>query len=432
MKTNAVTKDLCSFIAASPTSFHAVAEAERRLKDAGYKSWTPDAPAAFGEKLYYAPSATCLFAFAIGGKPAKNKGLKLRLAGAHTDSPCLHIKPDPDMSNKQYLRLNVDVYGGPIVNTWLDRPLSIAGRIAVKDEKTKKPVIRLFDAKDPVLSIPNLAIHMNREVNKGVELNRQTDILPLLGLSENGTDTKGTFVKFLAGKLKCKPENIIDFDLFVYNTEAASIQGLNGEFLTSPRLDDLTSCHALLEAMKETPAAGTLNIAAFYNNEEIGSNTANGADSRTLPMVLENLYDALSLSHSTLNADILNGTLLSLDVAHALHPNMTGKYDPQVFALMGDGVVFKLNSCQKYINDLEVLAELEVLCETKKIPYKKFVNRSDVAGGGTIGNMLASWLPMKGLDMGVPILSMHSSRETMGVTDQDALVKLLCAFFGSK
>lgn len=433
MKNNSTVKDLCSYIAASPTSFHAVAETERRLEAAGFKAWTPDAAAAFGDRLYYAPSSTCLFAFAIGKKPAgKGKGLKLRLAGAHTDSPCLHIKPNPDMSNKQYLRLNVDVYGGPIVNTWLDRPLSIAGRVAVKEAKTGKPVMKLFDAKDPVLSIPNLAIHMNRDVNKGVELNRQTDILPLLGLASDGSDSNGAFVRFIAGKMKCKPEDIIDFDLFIYNTEAAAVQGINGEFLSSPRLDDLTSCHALLEAMKETPAAGTLNIAAFYNNEEIGSNTANGADSRTLPMVLENLYEALKLSHSTLNADILNGTLLSLDVAHALHPNMTGKYDPSVYALMGDGVVFKLNSCQRYINDLEVLAELEVLCEKAKIPYKKFVNRSDIAGGGTIGNMLASWLPMKGLDMGVPILAMHSSRETMGITDQDALIKLLCAFFSSK
>ena len=184
-----------------------------------------------------------------------------------------------------------------------------------------------------------------------------------------------------------------------------------------------------MTGITEKPAKGSLNIAAFFNNEEVGSLSANGADSRILPMLLESIYEALGRSRSSLNADILGGTLLSLDVAHALHPNMTGKYDPTNFALMGDGVVFKLNSNQKYINDLSVLAELEVLCEKNSIPFKRFVNRSDVAGGGTIGNMLASWLPMPGLDLGLPILAMHSARETMGTKDQEALIKLLTAFF---
>lgn len=430
MKKTAITTDLAGLIAASPTPYHAVTEITKRLEAAGFKSWTPDEPANFGDKLYYAPSAVSIYAFSIGKKTAKTKNLKINLGGAHIDAPCLHIKPNPDMPNKQYLRLNVDVYGGAIVNTWLDRPLSIAGAVAVKNPKTGKAELKQFDAKEPILAIPNLAIHFNRDVNKGVELNRQNDILPLLGLSKNGEDTSGAFTRFLAKQLKCKPEDIIDCDLYIYNPEAATVQGINDEFLSSPRLDDLTSVHALIEGIKAAPAAGTLNVAAFLNNEEIGSRTANGADSRMLPMLLENLYEALGLSHSALNADIIKGTLISLDVAHAYHPNMTGKYDPTNYALMGDGIMLKLNSNQKYINDLQVLADIELLCQENSIPYRKFVNRSDVAGGGTLGNIMASWLPMPGLDIGVPILAMHSAREMMGCADQEALVKLLTVFYG--
>ena len=426
MKKNTVINDLSSFITASPSPFQAVAEGIRRLEGAGFRSYTPGDAVSYGDKLYFSASGVSLFAFNIGDKPAGKKGLKINLAGAHIDSPCIHIKPNPEMKNKGYLRLNADVYGGPIVNTWLDRPLSIAGCVAVKD-KAGKVSLELFDAKAPVVTIPNLAIHMNREVNKGVELNRQTDILPLIGLSDE--KAQGEFTAYLAKQLKVATGDIVDFDLYIYNFEQPCLVGIDNEFFSAPRLDDLTSAHALLAGIAEKPAKGTLNVAAFFNNEEVGSLSANGADSRILPMLLESIYEALGRSRSSLNADILGGTLLSLDVAHALHPNMTGKYDPTNFALMGDGVVFKLNSNQKYINDLSVLAKLEVLCEKNGIPYKRFVNRSDVAGGGTIGNVLASWLPMPGLDLGLPILAMHSARETMGTNDQEALIKLLIAFF---
>lgn len=425
MKKNTVISDLSSFIQASPSPYHAVAEGIKRLEASGFKAWEPGCPVSFGDRFYYADKKLSLFAFNIGAKPAAKSGLKLKLAGAHIDSPCIHIKPNPDMKCKEYLRLNADVYGGAIVNTWLDRPLSIAGSVAVEGKSGAELV--LFDAKEPIVTIPNLAIHMNREVNKGVELNRQTDILPLIGLSAK--DSGNEFVAYIAKKMKVKPEDIVDFDLYIYSAEEPNISGLNGEFFCAPRLDDLTSAHALLSGISVTPQKGCLNVAAFFNNEEVGSLTANGADSRVLPMLLESIYESLSLCLSTLNADILRGTLLSLDVAHAYHPNMNSKYDPTNFALTGDGVVFKLNSNQKYLNDLQVLADLELLCKKNGIPYKRFVNRSDVAGGGTIGNMLASWLPMAGLDLGLPILAMHSARETMGTADQEALIALLTAFF---
>lgn len=418
-------KKLAAYIKESPTAYHAVAAGIKRLEAAGFAEWSPLASETVkpGAKFWYSPYPTCLFAFVIGTK----EGM-LKLAGAHTDSPCFHIKPNPDCPQQLYLRLNTDIYGGPIHNSWLDRPLSIAGSVALRDGENAVPKLELVDLKAPVLTIPNLAIHMNRDANKGHEWNPQTELLPLLGMKDE-KDKDAGFVKFLAKKLKVKAEDILDFDLFVYNTEDALFQGMNEEFLSAPRLDNLTSCFALIEAMTKLEDADGINVIALYDNEEIGSLTARGADSRTLPMLLENIYEALGKSRSEMNADILAGTLLSVDVAHALHPNFVGKNDPTNFALMNEGVVFKLNSNQKYINNLETLARLELLCEKEQIPYKKYVNRSDVAGGGTIGNRMASHLPMCGLDMGVPLLAMHSAREMMGVKDQEALERLVREFF---
>ena len=418
-------KKLADYIKESPTAYHAVAAGIKRLSAAGFIEWSPMAAEAVkpGAKFWYSPYPTCLFAFVIG----KNKGM-LKLAGAHTDSPCFHIKPNPDCPQQLYLRLNTDVYGGPIYNSWLDRPLSIAGSVALRDGDTAIPKLRLVDLKAPVLTIPNLAIHMNHDANKGHEWNPQTELLPLLGMKDEKDQDAG-FVKFLAKKLKVKVSDILDFDLFVYNTEDALLQGMNEEFLSAPRLDNLTSCFALLEGLCNAEEPDGISVIALYDNEEVGSLTARGADSRTLPMLLENIYEALGKSRSEMNADILAGTLLSVDVAHAMHPNFVGKNDPTNFACLNEGVVFKLNSNQKYINNLETLSRLELLCEKEQIPYKKYVNRSDVAGGGTIGNRMASHLPMCGLDMGVPLLAMHSARELMGVKDQFALQNLITSFF---
>ncbi len=420
-----ISKKLATYIKESPTAYHAVAAGIKRLSAAGFAEWSPMAADAVkpGAKFWYSPYPTCLFAFVIG-----NAGGMLKLAGAHTDSPCFHIKPNPDCPQQLYLRLNTDIYGGPIHNSWLDRPLSIAGSVALRDGQNAMPKLQLVDLKAPVLTIPNLAIHMNRDANKGHEWNPQTELLPLLGMKDEKEKDAG-FVKFLAKKLKVKAEDILDFDLFVYNTEDALFQGMNEEFLSAPRLDNLTSCYALLEGLCEAGVPDGISVIALYDNEEIGSLTARGADSRTLPMLLENIYEALGKSRSEMNADIMAGTLLSVDVAHALHPNFVGKNDPTNFALMNEGVVFKLNSNQKYINNLETLSRLELLCEKEQIPYKKYVNRSDVAGGGTIGNRMASHLPMCGLDMGVPLLAMHSAREMMGVKDQLALQNLVTSFF---
>ena len=418
-------KKLADYVRKSPTAYHAVATAVKQLSATGFMEWSPLAAEAVkpGAKLWYSPYPTCLFAFVIG----KKEGI-LKLAGAHTDSPCFHIKPNPDCPQQLYLRLNTDVYGGPIYNSWLDRPLSIAGSVALRDGDTAIPKLRLVDLKAPVLTIPNLAIHMNHDANKGHEWNPQTELLPLLGMKDEKDQDAG-FVKFLAKKLKVKVSDILDFDLFVYNTEDALLQGMNEEFLSAPRLDNLTSCFALLEGLCNAEEPDGISVIALYDNEEVGSLTARGADSRTLPMLLENIYEALGKSRSEMNADILAGTLLSVDVAHAMHPNFVGKNDPTNFACLNEGVVFKLNSNQKYINNLETLSRLELLCEKEQIPYKKYVNRSDVAGGGTIGNRMASHLPMCGLDMGVPLLAMHSAREMMGVKDQFALQNLITSFF---
>lgn len=418
-------KKLAEYIKASPTAYHAVSSGVKKLTEAGFSEWRlgDETKVVPGARFWYRPYPTCLFAFVIG----KNAG-SLKLAGAHTDSPCFHIKPNPDSPQQLYLRLNTDIYGGPIHNSWLDRPLSIAGSVALRDADNATAKLQEVDLKAPILTIPNLAIHMNREANKGHEWNPQTELLPLLGM-KTGKDGDDSFIKFLAKKLKVKEEEILDFDLYIYNAEDALFQGMNEEFISAPRLDNLTSCYALLEGLCEAGIPDGISAIALYDNEEVGSLTARGADSRTLPMVLENIYEALGKTRGEMNADILGGTLLSVDVAHAMHPNFAGKNDPTNFALMNEGVVFKLNSNQKYINNLETLSRLELLCEKEQIPYKKYVNRSDVVGGGTIGNRMASHLPMCGLDMGVPLLAMHSAREMMGVKDQFALQQLVMSFF---
>lgn len=430
MQKNQTISNLIRYIEESPTAYHTVINSARILDESGFTAWNPGNRSVIspGAKFYTVPFPTCLFAFSIG-EAGNDPSWKLRIGAAHTDSPCFHIKPNPDVAQKSYLKLNVDVYGGPILNTWFDRPLSIAGSVALKKAGSHAPEIRVVDLKAPLLTITNLAIHMNRDVNKGVEINTQTDIMPLLGTLD-GASPEGSFLSCLADELHVQTDDILDFDLFIYNTEAALLQGRNDEYLSAPRLDNLTSCLALLNAITTTPPAGVINIVALFDNEEIGSLTARGADSETLPILLENIYEALGKSRSELNTDILNGTLLSVDVAHALHPNLTGKYDPTNYALLNDGVSLKLNSSQRYINNLETLSRLELLLEREGIPYKKFVNRSDVPGGSTIGNKIATRLPMSGLDIGIPILAMHSAREMMGVNDQSALQSLLAAFFG--
>ena len=419
---------LSTFIKSAVSPFHTVEESAKLLKKAGFTELDPFGKwkLATGGKYYTIPFKTALFAFTV---PAASKKRGLHIAAAHTDFPCLHVKPVAELESRGYMRVNAEIYGGPILNTWLDRPLSLAGRVLLRSNDIYTPHEVLIDIKKPVLTIPNLAVHYNREVNEGVKLSRQNDMLPVMGMINDAFNRDSYFIDFIANEINEEKENILDFDLIVYNAEEPQFVGIKGEMLSSPRLDNITSCLALVEGIIDSEDDSGVNLIALFDNEEVGSQTKQGANSALLEKQLERIYDALGKKPSDLDEDIRKGFLLSVDVAHALHPAKAEKYDPVNNMRMGDGITLKLSANQRYTYDSVAVAAIQQLCDGKGIRYKKFVNNSDMPGGGTLGPIISSHLPMYTVDVGVPILAMHSAREVMGAADQEELVKLMKAFF---
>ncbi len=408
--------------------FHVVKEAEKQLKEAGFEELSPQKKWALetGKGYFLTPFQSSLVAFWIGKDYKKEDMLRVEIA--HTDWPCLKIKSLPEKKGK-YRTLNVEVYGGPILNTWLDRPLSAAGRVSIKSKDIFRPEIRLVDFKKPIFIIPNLAIHMNRDVNQGIELNKQVDLLPLAGLeSEKEKDTKW-FLNLLAEELNVEQQDILDFEINLYNSDKPEVIGVNEELVSSPRLDNITSVQACVTGIIEGKRNNGINVIALFNNEEIGSRTKQGGDSALLPMILERLYLALGQTREEYLAAVADGMTLSVDVAHAIHPNHPEKCDITNQIYLNDGVALKLSGNQLYATDSEAVGIIEQLCKNYEIPYKKFANHSNIRGGSTLGSPVSSILIMKTIDVGIPMLAMHSSRETMGKEDQVTLCKLMKVFF---
>lgn len=429
-----IANNLIDYINKSTAPYQVVEESKNMLLDADFtelkmnEKWKLE----IGKSYFVVPYPTTLIGFTIGENWDKTDNF--RIAAAHTDHPGFRLKPRSEMNMDGYLKLNTEVYGGPILNTWMDRPLSLAGRVALRSEDPFHPKMRYVDIKKPLLTIPNLAIHVNREVNKGVELNKQTDTIPLIGMITEGLsnlnkDKKGFFLDFLANWLEVDKEEILDYDMYVYNAEQGGMLGLNDEFISSPRLDNLTSCYALLKGIISGKRKEGINLIALYDNEEIGSRTKQGADSLLLSMILDKIYLGLGLTPDDGIEAITDSLLISVDVAHAVHPNKPEKYDPINQTFLNEGVVFKIDSNQKYTYDTEAIAILQQVCERSNVKYQKFVNRSDMPGGGTLGPIISSWLPMKTVDLGIPLLAMHSAREMMGTKDQEHLENLLIGFF---
>ena len=390
-----------------------VREAEARLAAAGFEelSFQHIWRLAENGKYYVKHHDTTLFAFTIH----KQSGYKdmIRIGAAHTDFPCLRIKPNPDVKAGGYSQINVEVYGGAILNTWLDRPLSISGRVALASEDVLHPLIRHISVERTLGVIPNLAIHMNRDVNKGLELNKQTDLLPILGLEKKGT----------------KQENILDYELWVYCRQRPQYAGLEGEMIVSPRLDNLTSVQALLTGLIESRSEEGINVVALFDHEEVGSRTKQGAGSLLLTIFLQRVLEAMGRTSAQISSSLYDAFLLSVDVAHGMHPNQMGKMDITNKPILGKGLCIKEASSQSYATDCEAVAVVEQICRKENIPYQKFVNRSDMVGGGTLGAVASGLLPMRTVDIGVPLLAMHSAVETMGTEDMLALTDLLCAYF---
>lgn len=421
--------DLLEYIDRAVTPHQAVQTGAEYLQEKGFSELALGK--AFdirkGGKYYMKAYSTSLIAFTIGEEATEHQAF--HVAAAHTDHPCLHIKPKAEMTPSNYLKIDTEIYGGPILNTWLDRPLSVAGRVALKGADAYHPEIRLVDFARPVATIPNLAIHFNRKVNEGVELNKQSDMLPIIGLFEENMNKDNYFLELLAKECQVKPEEILDFDLYVYAYETGCYIGVNEEMLSAPRLDNLTSCFALLSGISAGMRKDGINIVALFDHEEVGCRSKQGADSALLQMILEKIYEALGFEKNALTDSILNSFLFSVDVAHAVHPHHAEKYDPVNQAYFNKGIVLKLNSNQRYTFDTEAVAIAQGICDEHGVKYQKYANRSDIAGGSTLGPVISGWLPMKTVDIGVPILAMHSARELMGRNDQEALELLMKGFF---
>ncbi len=380
-----------------------------------------------GGSYYVKLFDTAMYAFKIGTNI--NEDLMLRMAAAHTDFPSFRIKPNPEIKEKSYIKLNTECYGGMILNSWYDRALSISGKVALKSDKAFQPKEVLVDFKRPLMVIPNLAIHLNREVNKGVEINKQTDVLPLLGMTEE--KAHNYLNHLLADEMQVKSEDILDYDLFIYNTEKAKTVGANNEFICSPRIDDLSSAYALLQGIIGDVCEKDLHLICLFDNEEVGNRTKQGAETQFTSILLEKIFEALGKTRTNLYEVVSKSFIISADVAQGYHPNYSSKYDPTNIGELNKGVVFKIDTAQRYAFDTVAVAILQQLCEINEIPFQKFVNRSDATAGSTMGPTISTLLPTRTMDIGVPLLAMHSACETMGAKDQESMIKLMQIYFSS-
>lgn len=431
MKTNDMIKRLLDFLDQSPVNFLAAHHIAHRLEEAGYRHVDPREPLGkveTGDKLYVTKNDSSVYAFHIGRLPMAEAGF--HMICAHCDSPTFRIKPNAEMlCEGGIVKLNTEVYGGPIMSTWFDRPLTIAGRVITRGEDALSPHTLLLHVKRPLLQISNLAIHFNRQVNDGVKLSRQKDVLPILGIVTDELERGNLLMNIIRSELHISQEDILDFDLYLADATPACTFGCHDEFISSGRLDDLSMCYAGLEAMTATATTDATKVLAIFDNEETGSQTKQGAASPFLSMMLKRIALMQSGSEEAFCQAVERAFMVSADNAHAWHPNYSEKYDPTNHPVLGGGPVIKFNAAQKYASDAVSAAVFAELCRKAGVPCQRFVNHSDVAGGSTLGNILASSIPLRGVDMGNAILAMHSCRETGSTADHLYCVRAFTQFF---
>lgn len=420
---------ILALVKKATSPFHTVEAVRDMLAESGFEELSPGEEWHLerGKSYSMIHHGSTVFAFTVGEKFQKGDGF--RIAASHGDFPGFRVKPNPEMTSDGYERLNIESYGGVNIMSWLDRPLSIAGRVALRSEDPFHPLMRLVDVQSPIMTIPNLAMHLNRDMNKGVELNKQTEILPVIGMMEEELNKEGGFLTYLASELQVDKTDILDYELNVYNASKGETVGINGDLLLAPRLDNLTSVLAVTEGIQASGREKGINVAVVFDHEEIGSRTKQGAGSTLLLFLLRKIYASFGYNELDLMDDMTDSFLMSVDVSHALHPGFVQKYDPTNRNVLNKGFSIKEACSQSYATDCEGVAVVQQICERNQIPYQKFVNRSDVVGGGTLGSIASSMIPVKTVDIGVPLLAMHSSCETMGIRDQESLTSYLKAFF---
>ncbi len=424
-------KRLLSFLDASPVNFLAVKNISEELEKNGFRRMNPQEPLGkieAGEKFFVTKNDSSIYAFQIGKKPLADAGF--HMICAHCDSPTFRIKPNAEMlCEGGIVKLNTEVYGGPIMSTWFDRPLTLAGRVIVKGENTMNPQTLLLHVKRPLLQISNLAIHFNRQVNDGVKLSKQKDVLPILGIINDELEKGNLLMNVITDELNIQKEDVLDFDLYLADATPACTFGVHDEFISSGRLDDLSMCWAGVEAMIASDANDTTQVLAIFDNEETGSQTKQGAGSPFLSYMLQRIALTQSHTEEAYYQAVERAFMISADNAHAWHPNYSEKFDPTNHPKLGGGPVIKFNAAQKYASDAVSAAIFANICDAAGVPCQRFVNHSDVAGGSTLGNILASSIPLKGVDMGNAILAMHSCRETGSVIDHEYCVKAFTKFY---
>ena len=427
-----MTQRLLDFLNASPVNFFAVRNIASALQLAGYKHLDPAQPLVqmeTGTKFFVTKNDSSIYAFHLGRKPLSDAGF--HMICAHCDSPTFRIKPNAEISCEGgIVKLNTEVYGGPIMSTWFDRPLTLAGRVIVRGDDALHPQTLLMHVKRPLMQICNLAIHFNRQVNDGVKLSKQKDMLPILGIINDELEQGNMLMNLICETLHLKKEEVLDFDLYLADATPACTFGPHDEFISSGRLDDLSMCFAGLEALLGTETTDTTKVLAIFDNEETGSQTKQGAGSPFLASLLKRIAWQQSGTEEAFWQAIERAFMISADNAHAWHPNYGEKYDPTNHPLLGAGPVIKFNAAQKYASDAVSASVFAEICCKAGVPCQRFVNHSDVAGGSTLGNILASSLPLRGVDMGNAILAMHSCRETGSTTDHAYCVRAFTQFFG--
>lgn len=421
--------DLCAFIDRSPTPYHAVKEVASRLAEAGFEELSERDAWSIrpGDRRWVVRGGGTIVAFVAGAEPPSVAGF--RILGAHTDSPNFRVKPNSDVSSRGYRQVGVEPYGGVIYATWLDRDLSIAGRVFVA-RRDDRPAARLVDFGRTVARIPNLAIHLNRSVNSdGLVVNAQKHLAPVLGLGAE-TDLRG----LLARELDEKPDAILSFDLCLYDTAKAAIGGIDGELVLASRLDNLGSCHAAtraLVAVAPTPTAAT-RVIVLYDHEECGSRSAAGAAGTVLRDVLGRIVDGwVKREEQGFARAIAASVLVSADMAHAIHPNYGDQHEPQHAPAINRGLVIKSNSNQSYATDGATASWFETVCREVAYAPQRFVVRSDLPCGSTIGPITAARLGIATVDVGAPMLSMHSCREMAGTTDVHLAIETYARALGA-
>lgn len=422
--------DMMKFIDESPSVYHVVENAKALLEKNGFKEldmcskWNIE----LGKKYYVKKTNSTILAFTTPNKLDVKKGIKI--FASHTDSPSIRIKPKSEVVTNNMLRLNTEVYGGPILSTWFDRPLSIAGRLLTRSQDAFKPKVSYINLSDIVVVIPNLAIHQNRDVNNGHKIDKQKELLPIISLVNDTLEANNYLLKTISKKLNVDIKDILDFDLMLYPLDKGRLMGVNEDMLTSTKLDNLLSVYTgLMGIIESNNDSEKINVFVGFDNEEIGSSTKQGADSNYLAHILERIVYSLGYNRLDYLEMLASSFMLSADSGHVAHPSFMEKFDITNQCTMNNGVSIKLSVNQRYTSDGYSMAVLKEIVRDKDIKLQVFVNNSNEIGGTTIGPLSASHLDIEAVDLGVPILSMHSIREMCGTYDVFYLKEIAKEYF---